>query len=132
MDADPAAAPEGFLVTADDGTKLHFHDWGGGSEAGGDAALVAVGLDDFGQLILDQRHHLRLVAEDCPQFADPLHQIGVLGADFVGLERGQALQAHVEDRLRLLALRADRRVGRCGSRADNEDRREGDESSYEQ
>ncbi len=29
MDADPAAEPEGFLVTADDGTKLHFHDWGG-------------------------------------------------------------------------------------------------------
>jgi len=37
------------------------------------------------------------------QLADPLHQVGVLGADFVGLERGQALQAHVEDRLRLLA-----------------------------
>ncbi len=29
MDPDPRAAPEGFLVTADDGTRLHFHDWGG-------------------------------------------------------------------------------------------------------
>lgn len=26
--ADPAAEPEGFLVTADDGTRIHFHDWG--------------------------------------------------------------------------------------------------------
>jgi pimeloyl-ACP methyl ester carboxylesterase len=35
MDADPAA-PDGFLVTADDGTKLHFHDWGGpASDAAG-------------------------------------------------------------------------------------------------
>ena len=67
------------------------------------AALVAVGLDDFGQLVLDQAHHPGFVAEDRPQLADPLHQVGVLGADFVGLERGQALQAHVEDRLRLLA-----------------------------
>ncbi len=26
---DAAAEPEGYLVTADDGTRLHFHDWGG-------------------------------------------------------------------------------------------------------
>ena len=26
--ADPAAEPEGFLVAADDGTRIHFHDWG--------------------------------------------------------------------------------------------------------
>jgi pimeloyl-ACP methyl ester carboxylesterase len=25
---DPAAEPEGFLVAADDGTRIHFHDWG--------------------------------------------------------------------------------------------------------
>ena len=25
---DPGAEPEGFLVTADDGTRIHFHDWG--------------------------------------------------------------------------------------------------------
>ena len=67
------------------------------------AALVAVGLDDLRQLLLDQAEHPRLVAEDRPQLADPLDQVGVLGADFVGLERGEALQAHVEDRLRLLA-----------------------------
>jgi pimeloyl-ACP methyl ester carboxylesterase len=25
---DPAAVPEGYLVAADDGTRIHFHDWG--------------------------------------------------------------------------------------------------------
>lgn len=25
---DPVAEPEGFLVAADDGTRIHFHDWG--------------------------------------------------------------------------------------------------------
>ena len=48
MDADPAAEPEGFLVTADDGTKLHFHDWGGpppaDAEAGDAGLLLLPGL----------------------------------------------------------------------------------------
>ena len=41
---DTAAEPEGFLVAADDGTRIHFHDWGGpvasaaGAAAGGGAA----------------------------------------------------------------------------------------------
>jgi pimeloyl-ACP methyl ester carboxylesterase len=26
---DAAAEPEGYLVTSDDGTRIHFHDWGG-------------------------------------------------------------------------------------------------------
>jgi pimeloyl-ACP methyl ester carboxylesterase len=39
---DPAAEPEGFLVTADDGSKLHFHDWGGA--ANGPAVVLAPGL----------------------------------------------------------------------------------------
>ena len=43
MDPDPAAAPEGFLVTADDGTKLHFHDWGG-PEAAEARLLLVPGL----------------------------------------------------------------------------------------
>ena len=45
MDADPGAAPEGFLVTADDGTKLHFHDWGGpASDEAGLGVLLVPGL----------------------------------------------------------------------------------------
>ena len=43
MDQDPGAAPEGFLVTADDGTKLHFHDWGGPA-AGSGGVLLLPGL----------------------------------------------------------------------------------------
>jgi pimeloyl-ACP methyl ester carboxylesterase len=31
--ADPALAPEGFVVLADDGVRLHFHDWGGPPDA---------------------------------------------------------------------------------------------------
>ena len=67
------------------------------------AALVAVGIDDLRQLVLDQGHHPGLVGEDRPQLADPLHQVGVLAADLVGLQRREPLQSHVEDRLRLLA-----------------------------
>jgi pimeloyl-ACP methyl ester carboxylesterase len=32
--ADLAAEPEGYLVTADDGTRIHFHDWGGPGSPG--------------------------------------------------------------------------------------------------
>jgi pimeloyl-ACP methyl ester carboxylesterase len=38
----PAVEPEGFLVTADDGTRLHFHDWGGPPDA--PAVLLVPGL----------------------------------------------------------------------------------------
>ena len=44
----------------------------------------------------------RLVAEDRAQLGDRLDELRVLGPDLVRLERGQALQAHVEDRLGLL------------------------------
>ena len=37
------AEPEGFLVTADDGTRLHFHDWGGPA-TGGTGVLLLPGL----------------------------------------------------------------------------------------
>jgi pimeloyl-ACP methyl ester carboxylesterase len=32
---DPAAEPEGYLVAADDGTRIHFHDWGRPEISGG-------------------------------------------------------------------------------------------------
>ena len=41
--ADPDAVPEGFLVTADDGTRLHFHDWGV-AQASGAGVLLLPGL----------------------------------------------------------------------------------------
>ena len=70
------------------------------------APLVAVALVDFVELLDDQRVDPGRVAEDRAQLADPLHQVCVLVADFVGLERGEPREAHVEDRLRLHARRA--------------------------
>ena len=37
---DPVLAPEGFVVAADDGTRLHFLDWGGPSDATTRALLL--------------------------------------------------------------------------------------------
>ena len=65
------------------------------------APLVAVAVADLEQLLLDQAHHPLLVAEDLAQLLDALDHVGVLGLDLVGLERGEALQAQVEDRLGL-------------------------------
>ena len=55
------------------------------------AALVAVLLVELVQLLDDQGVDALGVAEDRAQLADQLHQLGVLGADLVRLERGQAL-----------------------------------------
>ena len=41
---DPAAEPEGYLVTADDGTRIHFHDWGGPAAHGAAGDLPGVVL----------------------------------------------------------------------------------------
>ena len=41
---DPAAEPEGFLVTTDDGTRIHFHDWGGPAGGLAVATLLVPGL----------------------------------------------------------------------------------------
>ena len=65
------------------------------------APLVAVGVGDLLQLLLDQSEHARLVAEDLAQLLDPLEHVLVLLADLVGLQRGEALEAQIEDRLRL-------------------------------
>ena len=53
------------------------------------AALVAVALVDLVELVDDQRVDPARVAEDRAQLGDPLDQLGVLGADLVGLERGE-------------------------------------------
>ena len=62
------------------------------------AALVAEALGDLAQLLLDDREHAQLVAEDRAQLGDPLDDVGVLAPDLVGLERGQLGEAQVEDR----------------------------------
>ena len=63
--------------------------------------VVAVALGDLEQLLLDQAVDLVLVAEQLAQLADALDEVGVLALDRVGLERGQLLQAQLEDRLGL-------------------------------
>ena len=65
------------------------------------APLVAEALADLEQLLLDDREHAQLVAEDRAQLADPLERVGVLALDLAGLERGQLREAQVEDRLGL-------------------------------
>ena len=49
---------------------------------------------------------LALVAEDLLERAISFSDLGVLLEDLVALEAGEALQAHVEDRLRLDLARA--------------------------
>ena len=58
-------------------------------------------LDDLRELVLDDPEDLRLVGEDRAEALDQLDELGVLLLDLAGLERGQALQAHVQDRLGL-------------------------------
>ena len=64
-------------------------------------ALVAVGVGDLLELVLDQPHDPALVAEDLPQLLDALDDVLVLGADLVALQRGQLAQAHLDDRVGL-------------------------------
>jgi hypothetical protein len=65
------------------------------------AALIAVALGDLEQFLLDQAVDLVLVAEQLAQLANALDEVGVLALDRVGLERGQLLEAQLEDRLGL-------------------------------
>jgi pimeloyl-ACP methyl ester carboxylesterase len=41
---DPALEPEGFVVTADDGTRIHFLDWGGPADGAEPGVLLLPGL----------------------------------------------------------------------------------------
>ena len=41
---DPALEPEGFVVTADDGSRLHFLDWGGPEDPSSPGVLLLPGL----------------------------------------------------------------------------------------
>ena len=56
---------------------------------------------DLAQLVDDDLHQQPPAAEDRPQPLDLLHQRRELVDDLLPLEAGQALELHVEDRLRL-------------------------------
>ena len=80
------------------------------------APLVAEALRDLRELLLDDRQHAGLVAEDRAQLGDPLGDVGVLLLDPVGLERRQLGEAQVEDRggLDVAQLEArDQLLARC-------------------
>ena len=64
--------------------------------------LVAVVLLDLLQLVDDHALEHLLAGEDLLEPGDQLQHLLVLGDDLLPLEAGQALQAHVEDGLRLL------------------------------
>ena len=65
------------------------------------AALVAELVADRLQLVDDDLHQQLLAGEDRAQPLDQLQQLGELVEDLLPLEAGQALQLHVQDRLRL-------------------------------
>ena len=64
-------------------------------------AFIAVALADLADLLGDEGVDPGGVAKDGAQLGDRLHELCVLLADLAGLERGEALEAHVEDRLSL-------------------------------
>jgi pimeloyl-ACP methyl ester carboxylesterase len=47
-DPDPSLEPEGFVVVAESGDRIHFLDWGGPGEAGGPGVLAIHGLSQTG------------------------------------------------------------------------------------
>ena len=65
------------------------------------APLVAEPVADRVQLVDDHLHQQLVARQDRAQPLDGLHQLGQLVEDLLALEAGQALQLHVEDRLRL-------------------------------
>ena len=90
------------------------------------SARVAVLLLNRAQLVDDDLHHQAVAAEDGHQALDQLQQLGELGEDLLPLETGQALQLHVEDRLRLDQRQAelrDQSVARLGGIAGPSDQR---------
>ncbi len=71
----------------------------GGDDPG--AAVVAVLLDDLGQLVLDDLTLPLGLLEDVLEIGDLALDLGQLVDDLLALERGQATQLHREDRVGL-------------------------------
>ncbi len=64
-------------------------------------ALVAESLLHLGKLLLDDLGDARRLRQHVEQIDDLVHRLPVLGHDLVLLQRGQVLQPHLEDALRL-------------------------------
>ena len=106
--ADPAAEPDGFVVLADDETRVHFLDWGG--PPGSDGALLVHGLSQtawsWTPVARRLRGAVRAVAMDLRGHGlsdaptdDPAVDFGLpsLAADVVAVAEGSGLLAEAAD-----------------------------------
>jgi pimeloyl-ACP methyl ester carboxylesterase len=107
--ADPAAEPDGFVVLADDGTRVHFLDWGGPEGAG---AVLVHGLSQTAWLWTPVARRLRGAARtvamdlrghglsDAPtDEPDTDYDLPVLAGDVVAVAQGSGLLAGSEDEI---------------------------------
>jgi pimeloyl-ACP methyl ester carboxylesterase len=106
--ADAAAEPDGFVVLADDGTRVHFLDWGGPEGAG--AAVLIHGLSQTAWLWTPVARRLRSAVRtvamdlrghglsDAPtDETDTDYALPVLAGDVVAVAEGSGLLAGPED-----------------------------------
>jgi pimeloyl-ACP methyl ester carboxylesterase len=106
--ADPAAEPDGFVVLADDGTRVHFLDWGGPEGAG--RAVLIHGLSQTAWLWTPVARRLRgavrTVAMDLRGHGlsdaptdepDTDYVLPTLAGDVVAVAEGSGLLAGPED-----------------------------------
>jgi pimeloyl-ACP methyl ester carboxylesterase len=108
--ADPAAEPEGFVVAADDGTRVHFLDWGG--PPGSRGVLLVHGISQTAwawtpvarrlrgavrTVALDLRGHgLSDAPTDDPNLD---YSLAVLAADAIAVAEGSGLLGDGVDRV---------------------------------
>ena len=110
--ADPAAEPDGFVVLADDGTRVHFLDWGAPSQPAAAGALLIHGLSQTAWLWTPVARRLRgavsTVAMDLRGHGlsdaptdepDVEYALAVLAADVVAVAEGSGLLAALGDRV---------------------------------
>jgi pimeloyl-ACP methyl ester carboxylesterase len=108
--ADPAAEPDGFVVLADDGTRVHFLDWGGPEGAGG--AVLVHGLSQTAWLWTPVARRLRAATRtiamdlrghglsDAPtDDPDVDYALSAIAGDVVAVAEGSGLLAAAADRV---------------------------------
>jgi pimeloyl-ACP methyl ester carboxylesterase len=111
--ADPTAAPQGFIVTADSGDRIHFLDWGGPAAAttpGSPGVLLIHGLSTtawtwtpVARRLRAERHVVAMDLRghglsDAPT-EDGAYDIAVLASDAVAVAEGSGLLIEPRDRV---------------------------------
>ncbi len=108
--ADPTAEPEGFLVVADPGDRIHFLDWGGPAAPGTPGVLLVHGLSTtawaWTPVARRVRAARRVVAMDLRGHGlsdapteDGAYDLAALAADAVAVAEGSGLLAEPGDRI---------------------------------